>query len=180
LINQLSLKRFFHFLARLEEILLVFLLLLMVFLGFLQIFFRNVVSIGIIWVDPLQRHLVLWVALLGASIATREDRHITIDLLQNRLSPRSLGWIRASVRLFSAAVCFLLVNPAIEFVGDEYRIGKTLAFGIPLWLSQSIIPVMLVVIGVRFLIGAWNHLNNSPEVRSQESGVRMEDSAKGQ
>ena len=73
------------FLNRLEEVLLIFLLVLMVFLAFLPILFRNVIATGLIWIDPLLRHLVLWVALLGASLATRQERHIKIDLLSNYL-----------------------------------------------------------------------------------------------
>ncbi len=90
-------------------------------------------------------------ALLGASAATREDRHISIDLLSGRLGPRSRSWVQAGIHLFAAVVCFLLVLPAIRFVQDEYPVGKILALGIPIWVSQSIMPVMLTVLGLRFL-----------------------------
>jgi TRAP-type C4-dicarboxylate transport system permease small subunit len=152
------LKRLASGWLRLEEILLVSLLLLMVLLGFLQIFFRNVISVGLIWIDPLQRHMVLWVALLGASVATRENRHITIDLLQGRLGEKSLARIRAAIHFFSAFICFLLIHPALRFIQEEYQVGKTLALGIPIWVSQSILPVMLTVIGLRFLARGWTLL----------------------
>ncbi len=152
-------KRFFFFLERTEEILLVVLLLTMVLLGFLQILFRNVISIGLVWIDPLLRHLVLWVALLGASVATKEDRHISIDLLSGRWGDRSRIWLRTFTNLFAAAVCFILVQPAIEFVQLEYQGGKILALGIPIWASQCIMPVMLTVIGLRFLGKAWEAFN---------------------
>ena len=139
------------FYERLEEAALVFLVLLMVFLGFLQILFRNVISVGIVWIDPIVRHLVLWIALLGASRATRENRHITIDLLSGHVSPARYSRIQGAVQLFSASVCLLLVHPAIRFVQNDFVPGKTLAFGIPLWLSQIIMPVMMLVMGLRFL-----------------------------
>ncbi len=85
-----SFKTLGSFYERLEEILLVSLVVLMVSLGFLQILFRNLISVGIVWIDSLVRHLVLWIALLGASIATRENRHITIDVISGRVSPGSL------------------------------------------------------------------------------------------
>ena len=154
------LKRLASCWLRLEEILLVSLLLLMVLLGFLQIFFRNVISVGLIWIDPLQRHMVLWVALLGASVATRENRHIAIDLLQGRLGEKSLARIRAAIHFFSAIICFLLVHPALTFVQEEYQVGKTLALGIPIWVSQSILPVMLTVLGLRFLARGWTLLTS--------------------
>ena len=58
-------KKVLSFLNRLEEILLGSFLILMVLLGFIQILFRNVLSVGLYWIDPLLRHSVLWVALLG-------------------------------------------------------------------------------------------------------------------
>jgi len=137
---------------RLEKILLVSLVILMVSLGFLQILFRNLISVGIVWIDSLVRHLVLWIALLGASVATRENRHITIDVLSGRVSPGNYSKIRGAVQLFSALVCLLLVSPAIRFVQNDYVAGKTLAFGIPLWLSQAVMPAMMLIMGARFLL----------------------------
>lgn len=140
------------FYERLEEIVLVSLVILLVGLGFLQILFRNLISVGIVWIDPLVSHLVLWIALLGASRATREDRHIAIDLLSGRVSSAHYSRIQGAVQLFSALVCFLLVHPALRFVQNDYVAGKTLALGIPLWFSQMIMPVMLLVMGIRFLL----------------------------
>ena len=161
-----------HFLNRLEEALLVLLLGLMVLLAFLPILFRNVVSLGLIWLDPLLRHLVLWVALLGASVATREDRHIKIDLISPHLSPGKKTWFSVGIYFFSGAVCWSLVSPAIAFVRDEFQAGKFLIGGLPLWVSQSIIPVMLGVIGARFLFAAWRSFRHRDRTESWESSLR--------
>jgi C4-dicarboxylate transporter, DctQ subunit len=146
------------FYERLEEILLVSLVILMVSLGFLQILFRNLIAIGIVWVDPLVRHLVLWIALLGASIATRENRHISIDILSGYLSPASQRRVQGGLQLVSASICLLLVHPAIRFLENDYQAGKTLALGIPMWVSQAIMPVMMFVLGVRFLLQGFRKL----------------------
>lgn len=146
---------------RVEEILLVCLVVGMLALGFLQILFRNLISVGIVWIDPLVRHLVLWIALLGASIATRENRHISIDLLSGRVSPGHYSRVQGAVQLFSALLCFLLVHPAVRFVQNDYVAGKTLAFGIPLWLAQAVMPAMMLVMGVRFFLqGSGKLLDN--------------------
>jgi TRAP-type C4-dicarboxylate transport system permease small subunit len=143
---------------QLEEIVLGSFLSVMVLLGLLQILFRNLLSISLYWIDPLLRHLVLWIALLGASVATRQDRHISIDILSDRLSPRGRSAVRVIVHLFSALICFLLVIPALRFVQEEYPAGKILALGIPIWVSEAVMPVMLAVLGLRFLGKSWNDL----------------------
>jgi TRAP-type C4-dicarboxylate transport system permease small subunit len=136
----------------LEEVLLVCLLFGMVALGAAQIFFRNVISIGLVWIDPLLRHLVLWVALLGASIATRENRHISIEILPARLSAATRTRIYGGLQIFSALVCLVLVYPAVTFVLDDYRVEKYLVFQIPRWVAQTVMPVMLLVLGIRFML----------------------------
>ena len=146
---------------RLEEALLVCLVVGMLALGFMQILFRNLISVGIVWIDPLVRHLVLWIALLGASIATRENRHISIDLLSGRVSPSHYSRVQGAVQLFSAMVCFLLIHPAVRFVQNDYVAGKTLAFGIPLWLAQAVMPATMLVMGMRFLLQGSRKLLNS-------------------
>jgi TRAP-type C4-dicarboxylate transport system permease small subunit len=135
-----------------EEMLLVCLVLAMVALGALHILLRNLISIGLVWVDPLLSHLVLWVALLGASIATRENRHIVIEILPAHLSPAFRARIKGGLQLLSALVCLFLVYPAIRFILDDYKPGRELALGIPLWVSQTIMPAMWLVLGIRFTL----------------------------
>ncbi|NVM57446.1 MAG: TRAP transporter small permease subunit, partial [Desulfobacterales bacterium] len=70
-----------RFFTRLEDTFLVSLLSFMIGLAFLQIVLRDFFSTGLLWADPLLKNLVIWVGLVGASIATREDKHITIDVI---------------------------------------------------------------------------------------------------
>ncbi len=160
----LRFKKIISFLNRLEEILLGSFLIFMVLLGFIQILFRNVLSVGLYWIDPLLRHSVLWVALLGASVATRENRHISIDILSEKLGHKSRSYLQGGLNLFAAVICLILVRPAIRFVQEEYEVGKILAFNIPIWVSQSIIPLMLTVLGLRFLGKTWNAFMNGGEI----------------
>ena len=146
------LKKVGSWYEHLEEVLLVFLMFAMVLLGAAQIFFRNVISIGLVWIDPLLRHLVLWVALLGASIATRENRHISIEILPARVPQATRNRIYGCLQIFSALVCLVLVYPALRFILDDFRVGKYLVFGIPRWVAQAVMPVMWLVLGVRFML----------------------------
>ncbi len=141
--------------GRLETILLTAAVVLMVSLGFLQILFRNLISVGIVWVDPLLRHLVLWIALLGASVATRENRHIRIDVLSAYLPAALQRPVEGGLQFFSAFICLLLVSPAIRFLQNDYQTGQILALGIPLWVSQTIIPFIMLVLAIRFFLRGW-------------------------
>lgn len=60
-------------------------------------------------VSELAKRLTLWVALLGASIATAQGKHINVDVVMRFLSPRArvpvavLGWLTAALVSGAAA-----------------------------------------------------------------------------
>ena len=64
---------------KLEDWFLISMLATMVVLAVTQIFYRNIFGSGVVWIDPMLRVMVLWVAIAGAVVATRTDNHIRID-----------------------------------------------------------------------------------------------------
>jgi TRAP-type C4-dicarboxylate transport system permease small subunit len=147
--------RLFHLL---EEGLLVLLMGIMIVLAFAQIILRNFLSISILWADPMIRHLVLWTSLLGATIATRKDKHIKIDALIRFISPRQQTLLNGLSGLFSTLVCALLTWVSVQFVGDE-KTFETRTFGdIPTWKLQIIFPLSFGLMALRFFYQAVHNL----------------------
>lgn len=70
-------------------------------------------------VSEIAKRLTLWLALLGASVATGQGKHITVDVVMRFLSPRArvpvavLGWLVAALVSFFAAWGFF-DNLAVE------------------------------------------------------------------
>src|SRR5699024_1211925 len=62
-----------------EDAMIVFVLLGMVALAVVQIVARNWLDSSFVWIDPLLQNAVLWIAMLGAMIASRNDEHIRIN-----------------------------------------------------------------------------------------------------
>lgn len=147
-----SWQRWDDTLSRIEKYSVAAMLGVMILLAFLQIVLRNVFSSGISWGDPLVRYLVLWVGFIGASLATREGKHITIEVFSRGLSGRGNHYLKAISTLISALVCSLLVFAAWTFVRNEAQIGGTTFLGIPLWIPQIIIPVTFAFMALRFLL----------------------------
>ena len=92
-------------LYRVEDSILVGLLLLMITLAVLQIFLRNLFETGIVWSDVLVRILVLWVGLAGAMVASRQGNHINIDILDRFLPERAKVVVSFVVEVFTAFIC---------------------------------------------------------------------------
>lgn len=155
-----------HWVVRAEEWILFAVVLFMVLLAFLQVILRNVLGTGIIWGDIFLRHLVLWVGFLGASIATRENRHINIDLLKRLLKGRSLRGMQVLIDAFCVFITFYLSLAGWNFVLQEKEFGGILFSNIPVWYFQIIIPVGFMLMGLRFALSALNTIfKTTPEVR---------------
>jgi TRAP-type C4-dicarboxylate transport system permease small subunit len=139
-------------LHRIEDALLAVLLLAMILLAPLQIVLHDVFDSGITWIDPLLRVLVLWVGMLGALAASRDGRHITIDVLSRLLPARARAATDALTSLFATAVSGLVAWHAARFVLTEYSFESTAFSGLPAWALQSILPFAFGMIALRYLL----------------------------
>jgi TRAP-type C4-dicarboxylate transport system permease small subunit len=148
------LERINRLALRIEEALMLVMLSLMILLATLQILLRNLFDSGLFWADPALRMLVLWLALLGAIAATREQRHIRIDLFSRYLSARGKNVVQGVNDLFSALVCALIGWHAGRLVYFEWQDGTQLFGGLPAWLGELIIPLGFGVMALRFLSSA--------------------------
>ncbi len=137
---------------KLEHAILVSLLLVMVALAFIQIFLRIFFSSGIIWGDVALRHLVLWLGLFGATVATRESRHINIDILPRLLHGKAKSLLGILIDFFSAFVCLLLIYGGLKFVRDEFLSQTTAFLQIPGWFLAIIFPLAFSIITLHFLL----------------------------
>lgn len=147
-----------NFLAKIETIFLIIILLSMILLAFLQVILRNFFHTSILWADTLLRHLVLWIGFIGASLATKELRHINIDALSRLLSKTAKRITVIIVNLFAGTVCFFLMRAAMTFIQSEKQAGSTLFAGIPTWLFQIIIVIGFGLMMLRFFIHVLENL----------------------
>jgi TRAP-type C4-dicarboxylate transport system permease small subunit len=148
------LRRLQQRIHRLEDSLLMLLLTGMILLATTQILLRNLLDTGLAWADPSLRIAVLWVALLGALAATRDDNHIRIDLLTRFLPEQAKRYSLMVTDLFSTLVCGLLAWHGGRFVYFEWQDGNTLFSSVPAWLCELIIPLGFGLMALRFLLAA--------------------------
>ena len=119
-----------------------------------QILMRNLLESGLPWADPLLRLTVLWLALAGALAATREDKHIRIDLLSRFLSERAAAWTHRFTAAFAAVVCALLCWHAGRLAWLEYLDGTRVPPGVPAWAAELVIPLGFGLMALRFALRA--------------------------
>jgi tripartite ATP-independent transporter DctM subunit len=137
--------------AKIENSVIVFALASMVLLPLLEILFRKAKMQGISGSTSFIQHGCLVVGLIGAAIAAREDR--LLSLATTAMFPR--GWPQAIARMFSAgvasAISAMLAVGSYQFVEGEREAGKILAYGIPVWVIQALLPLGFGMITLRVL-----------------------------
>ncbi len=146
------LDRGIRILHNIEDSLLVIILLSMITLAFSQIVMRNFFGTGTIWLDPLLRVLVLWVGMLGALVATRQNKQIKIDVLSRILPAGPKVISRIITRSFAAIVSGIIAWHSTLFLIDEWNSGVMAFSSVPAWLPESILPFGFAVIALRYTL----------------------------
>lgn len=137
---------------RLEDIFLALLLLVMIVLAVLLIVMRNVFDSGLVWGDELLRILVLWLCLVGAMAASRDDNHLSIDVVSRFLPPHIQVMTRIATNLFTAVVCAVIAWYSFKFVRIEAEFGSKVLGHWPSWVAQGILPLGFGLIAYRYLL----------------------------
>lgn len=142
----------------LETAILAGLLIAMVLLAAGQILLRNAYGTGLPWADEALRLLVLWTAMFGAVAASREDRHIRIDVLSRFMPARLRAGVACLLDLFTSAVSAILAWYSLDFVLDSHRFADTVLGGLPAWTFQAVLPLCFALIAWRYLVWALRRL----------------------
>lgn len=145
-------RRWIDRLHRLEDGLLALLLTSMIVLAGTQILMRNLFDSGFVWIDPLLRVLVLWLGLIGATVATRHNKHIKIDLLSRYFERNSSRLVEALVGQVSTWTCLVVAWYGMDWIRLDYADGVTSFAGVPAWSIEIIVPLAFALIGVRYLL----------------------------
>ena len=157
-----QLKKFFTLIGTIltwtEDAFLCLLLFAMILLACVQIFLRTFYASGILWADPLLRYLVIWAGLFGAAAATKQSKHISIDIISHLVPEQYLPLLRVLLNLFSASVSIALTYAAVRFVRDEALYGGRGILDIPSWELNIVYPVAFGIIACRFLVLALTDL----------------------
>lgn len=145
------LQRAVHLLYLIEDGIMVLLVTAMILLAVGQIILRDVWDAGVVWGDPLLRISVLWIGMLGAMAATRDNNHITVDIFSRFLSDRLKRIVQIVTGGFAAGICAILAYEGARFVVMDYQAGTTSFSDIPSWCFEIIIPIGFGVMALRFL-----------------------------
>jgi C4-dicarboxylate transporter, DctM subunit len=133
--------------------------LLMASLPLADFITRQFNPLGIPGSLDIVKHLALWVAFLGAAIAARENKLLT--LATGTMIPagriRNIGLVIAGIT--TVAVSGLLAWGAVELVLNTRDLGTTMGPHVPAWLTQLVLPLSFALIAGRVI---WHSASRWP------------------
>lgn len=148
---------FEDYVVKAEKAAIVGLLSALVGLSFAQVLLRIFFHSGIVWLDPLLRHMVLWAGLTGSALAARYSRHFALEAFV-KLAPKALHRpLEIFADCFMAAASALLFYASYKFIRDEFSSGAVAFyinnFPVPGGWAEIIIPAAFVLIAFHALAG---------------------------
>lgn len=155
------LKRIADTWAKIEILSLTLILIMIILLSILQIVLRNLFDTSLFWIEPLNRLAVLWLAVLGAMVATRQQEHIAVDVLKHYLQGLWLNIVNRVIHGFAAVVCGVMAYHSARFVYYEYLDQMTTFSELPAWPFELIMPIGFAIMALRFFLHIF-----TPSVRS--------------
>ncbi|MBE7501407.1 MAG: TRAP transporter large permease subunit [Verrucomicrobiales bacterium] len=138
-------------LRRGEEGVVVVALGLMVLLLCLEVTLRKFFQSGLPGAAPAVQHLVLVVGMLGGALAAREGRLLSISTLTHFLKGRARLWAQVWSGGVAAAISVFLAVASLEVVAGSRRLGRTFAYGIPIWVAQLLLTLGFGLVAWRLI-----------------------------
>jgi len=139
--------------VRLEDHALALALGGMMVLPLIEATLRKAFHTGLSNQTSMVQHLVLVAGMLGAGIAARQKRLLTLGFGEGLLKGRFRPVGRAVSGAVAVALGTWLCVAAFRFVLSERQAGSVLAYQVPLWLVQIVLPLGFALITARML---WN------------------------
>ena len=124
-------------------------LLVIVVLPLVEIGSRPVFGQGVSGSINYVRHATLWFGFLGAVIAARAKRHISLGV-SAFLTGRGKTLADTIATTLAVITCLVLANAALNMVIAEQSSEVLLGGMLPLWMAQSVMPLCFILLAYQY------------------------------
>lgn len=119
-----------------------------------NVLLRYGLSIGSVWAQELEWHLLVPLVMFGITYALRHGEHVRVDMLYGRYSPAGQALVDVLSGLLAATMAALMVYFSIRYVGQSWSIGEISPDPGGLhyrWALKALIPLGFVLFAVQAL-----------------------------
>lgn len=112
------------------------------------------------WVVQTSQYSLIFITFLGAAWVLRLDKHVTMEIVLNRLQPRNQDLLRTITSIAGALICLVLVVYGIQVTLDLFQRGiyDPQVLDVPMAPLVAIIPLGSFMLFLQFLRRGYGYL----------------------
>jgi TRAP-type mannitol/chloroaromatic compound transport system permease small subunit len=117
-----------------------------------DVLLRYAFSIGSVWAQELEWHLLAPLVLFGMTYALLKGEHVRVDVFYARYSPRVQAAVDLIAALLAIAMAVLVIRYSIQFVSQSYAINEISSDPGGLthrWMLKALIPMGFAVFALQ-------------------------------
>jgi TRAP-type C4-dicarboxylate transport system permease small subunit len=155
--NEERMKAPFAIIDKINGLLKVFLFILfalMLMVLTMQVMARLLLLGSLFWSEELARYIMIWMTYVGAALAMREGKLISISIMVQllRLSERGICIVNFVACVISCGFCALITYLSIEFLGVVVNQSSP-AMGLSMAIPYAAIPAGCLLMFVNAIVG---------------------------
>ncbi len=154
---------------KLEAVFLSIVLIAATLIVFAQVVTRYCLKVPLPWSEEVARYLFLWLTWVGASYATKERKHVTIDIVYEML-PKAGQKVCTiiSTGVWIAFLC-VMVYISVKLTASVASGGMiAVGSGIPMWVPYASIPTGMCMMLFRLLQNCVHDLKAADQTEKAE------------
>lgn len=140
-------NKIIHFLDKTEEIILVGMFALMVFVIFIQVIMRYIFNNSLSWSEELGKFLFVWISWIGISIGAKRKEHIKISMFADKFSSKVQTICEILSEIIVFGICAITAYYGIELVASQSHVNFA---GIKISMSWGYLSVVFGCIIMMF------------------------------
>ena len=118
---------------------------------------------SLVWLTEVSGYGMVFMTFLVAAWVLREEGHVRIDLLIERLNPKTRAVLEFITSIAGAVVCLVITGYGIIVTLDHLKRGVFTAtdLEIPWAILLAVIPIGALALSIQFLIKAWGYFKEA-------------------
>ncbi len=121
---------------------------------------RYLLGTSILWMFEIVEYSLLFITFLAAAWLLREEGHVKMDLVLNRLKPGASTLLNIITSILSALICLVITWYGVEISWSNFQKGIVLGTILepPKFILLAIIPVGSFLLFIQFLRRSYGYL----------------------
>lgn len=131
-----------------------------------QVFSRFVINLPIHWSEEVSRYLMIYIVFIGASLAMRHNKLISVELLPEMVNENKRRIITIIIMVISIVFFVILFKQGIDILG-RVKGQSSAGLGISMAIPYAAIPIGSVLLALNSLAAVFVELTSKKEGEQQ-------------